>query len=159
MFNVVRNAVFLLMLFFVAFGLSLFLSVLFKVGDELALKIIEQHGDPINTSLYGLYNNMKDTITTGIYVFLSLMIFITLISSMIHQTSVVGYILSGVGSLIITPIVIFIASEFWNRYIYFGIPMHNFVSVFASNFSVILILNLVFGLISFVFVKKAITYE
>lgn len=150
----IRNAVYLLVLLFFAVSISIFLSVIFNFSDGIAEKMFEAMPSVSLGSVIGSYYQIKEMIILGIYVLLSVLVFLTLMSSLIYPVSLSSYLISAIGGLISTPIVIYIASEFWNRYALLPISTQDFAVVFAGNFGTIMFLNLVFGLVSFAFVRR-----
>lgn len=152
--NVVRNAVWLFLLFAFVFGFGILWYIV----------------SPIMTSTYNVSNSVapsqtldlsyinylaqKTLIINGFYLVASVLVFFTLVSSVFDAQSFQGWGISAIGGLVITPIVIYVITTFWNTYATFGISFSEISNVFVENFAGIMFLNLIAGILSFIFIKK-----
>lgn len=158
--NVVRNTVWLGLLFAFIFAFGFLWYVVPQIEDKIYAATNAATPSATNDRVYLDYLAMKAMLITGFYVIASLLVFFTLVSSMFDSQTFGGYLLSVFGGLIATPIVIYIVSTFWSTYNLAGLVTFNEISLtFINSFSTIMLANLIAGLLSFVFMRKSGTTQ
>jgi len=157
--NLIRNSIFIsyLFIFFLVF------SLIFSIGGEFYDGIIDNF--PIDISMYeniyNLYPTVRDVFQSATNFLLVFLITITLMSSAIESGNIMSYFINFLGGLIVSSILLFLLS---NVYTFFTLAsvdtILNFDMMptwFINNFQYILIINVIAGLCSFIFVRKEMT--
>ena len=139
----------------IAFGLLFFIvnPIITMTSSGLSSAGLD---NPISAKVLQDYLNMKSFIYTSFYVLISLLVALSWITSFVDRSNMFGYIANAVGILIITPICIFIAASIWQNVAVLGISTAELNLAFITNWSTIMIVNLIFGLLSFLFVNKGV---
>lgn len=102
-------------------------------------------------------NNLIDVVIDGFNFGLMLLILFTYYSSFIRSVNFQEYVLSFVLGIIISSILLFFATSFFNLFVEKAAPWTNIESFplwFLENISTILLLNLIAGGLSFIFSRR-----
>lgn len=143
----------LLFAFIFAFGFMWY--ILPQIEDRIYAATNQASPSAINDRVYLDYLAFKSMSITAFYVIASVIVFFTLISSLFDNQTFGGYLLSTLGGLVATPIIIYVVSTFWSTYSLMGVVTFNEISLtFINSFSTIMFVNLVAGLLSFIFMRK-----
>lgn len=149
--DVAKNAIFFGVMFVSYIGFGLLLGV----GEDFvsSTKNILTSSGIMDVS-YGIWLTLKNLLAQGVFVIISLLTFLNFVSSFVSRTTIGSYFLSAIAGLFITPLVLYFVSLVWDYYKVFGIGLEYLNMVFINNIGNILLMNLVFGLLSFVFVRR-----
>lgn len=155
--NAIRNLLGLLYLFFFIITLGLLYYVATPILNGAHDAVQATLPNPGSDTIYLNSLSVKSIMIQGFYVVVSLIIFFSLISSIIEQGTLMDYLINAFGSLILTPLAIYFIATFWNTFSSVGYIFPDIQMVFINNYTTILALNLFCGLMSFIFMKKATT--
>lgn len=138
--------------------------VSFGIGIYIATQFVQSTYDKINVAAPNILGdqvflswlNLRIIVIQAFYVLLSFVIFLSLCSSFIDTMTWQRYLINAFAGLIITPIAIWIVASWWNEFA--GVAATSIFTeistTFVSSWTLILTLNLFFGLASFVFMRR-----
>jgi len=155
--NLISNAIFLATLTFFILVLGVIFLVVTPFMSTTYNAINSAAPNQLTDTTYLDYLSFKSFLIAGFYVLVSFLTFLSLISSFYQRTSFIGYVVGAVGGLIATPVVIYIVATFWNTFNLFGISSVDIQQTFITSFPLILFVNLLFGLASFIFIQKGVS--
>lgn len=155
MFNATRNSVFLFYLFMLILALGIVYLILDLITTYTASQITATGLDnPVSTQMYINYLNTRSMLITSFYIIVSFAAALSWVSSFVDRTNLMSYLFNMLALLIITPLVIYLASSFWSQVQIVGITLDTVRLEFVSNWSWIITINFFLGLLSFLFVPK-----
>ena len=152
--NFVRNALWMAVLFALVFSFAIIWEVIPPIMDEFYQATNYVSPSEQSDTLYLDYLSLKTMIIQGFYVLASLLVFFMLINSFIDAQDFRTYLISAFAGLIATPVVIYVVSTFWNTFVVFGITLSEVSTTFITSFPLIMLANFIFGLLSFVFMRR-----
>jgi hypothetical protein len=153
--NAPRNTAYLMILFFLIFALGLTFYVITPFASKVYEVTNKAAPSELGDKVYATWLSLKLLVIESFYVLASIFIFTTFLSSVIERQTIMDYIIGTFGGLIITPIAIYIIATFWNTYVMSGVPVFTDISMtFVNNFTLIFVLNFIFGLLSFIFIVR-----
>lgn len=159
--NVVLNSTYILILVF----FSLMFVMMLNIGDRLMDKTLNITNNNLNITNSTIINSAEESFETtknylrqGCDFLLSLVTVSLLMSSFTTRHDVMSYLLSFVGAVIISSLLIYIASYFYDAYIEkysaLGLNLEYLPGWFIDNVNYLFGLNILAGLISFIFIKR-----
>ena len=156
--NAVHNSIYIFMLFLVLFGFA----IMFSVTDSIYKDVTQFYDDNdiIIPEEFDAYENTNYVIRTGMEFLLVLSIVILFVSSAVQKHTLESYITAFLSSLIVTAILIFVVAQLYNSFTMHGSLLIDFSIIpdwFLDNIVFIFFLNIVAGLVSFVFASRSQT--
>ena len=156
--NAVQNSLYLFILFMLLFGFS----IMFSVTDSIYENLTDYYDDNdiIIPEEFDAYENTSYIIRVGMEFLLTLSIVILFVSSAVQKHTLESYVTAFLSSLIITALLIFITSQIYNSFILQGSILIDFSIIpdwFVDNIVFIFFLNIIAGLVSFVFASRSQT--
>ena len=152
--NAVRNAIWLGMLFIFVFIFGFMWYIMPQMYDRIyAATNAAAPSETLDTTYINLVS-FKSLIIQGFYILASILVFFTLLSSIVEAQSVWGYLISAFAGLVVTPSIIYIITTFWNTYAVIGITFDEISMVFVNSFGTIMLINFLAGLMAFIFMKR-----
>jgi hypothetical protein len=116
--------------------------------------------NPITTMAFNAYATTRDML----YMLMTMVVtpfllFLTFTSSFINKNqNIIMYLIQVIGLLMLTPMVIYIFSEVLTQLLSISILNPAYMaSVYFSNFMLLLVVNSLMGLVSFIFVQRTAT--
>jgi len=153
--NVLGNSLFIFIMFAVIFSFIIALGVLNPINTGVQ-DILDNAGIS-KTSYMQMYDTYKGFILNGLQFLLYALLAMLLYSSFVNVNSVQGYVSMAIAGTMITVLLGHITMLMWNNFV-----AGDFVTVldfsendlwFISNIQNILLINLLAGLASFIFVR------
>ncbi len=161
--NGIFNAIFVAMLFFMLVAFAW----LFSIGDLLETSFYNYVSGMVSdatllNSLHNQYVNNRELLLTALNHFMiPFLLFMTFTSSFVNRNQTpIQYFMSVLGILLVTPLLAYLFSEVISNLL-FGVSFIDAdycFTTFMNNFVLILVLNMLASLASFVFVQKQVSY-
>lgn len=115
--------------------------------------------DPLYSDINEDYGDLKDTFLNGINFVLVITVLFAFYSSFIYKSDLIGYVINFMGGIIISGAMIYIMSAIFNAYTTTATGLFDISllpSWFFDNLSNILLMNIVAGTLSFIFVRREV---
>ncbi len=160
--NSVSNAGMIMFMVAIFLGLAL----VFTVTNQMEVKVraaVNASGIVMNNSTmpwttHATYTNLKSFLVINFTFLVYFVVLLIFYSSFVNPTSVRSYVTMSLAAILATVIISFLASQIWNqmsasKFIDFtDFTVNDFW--FINNLTTIFLVNLVAGLLSFVFVQR-----
>lgn len=162
--NSVKNIITLAVLGFIIFIFIIGMSVgneIYNTTDNILNNMTTHSGENItNNSLYIAQKDSK--ILTESYIWdgfsgiLYLLMGLTIYSSFVQKNSITSYFFSFILSVFAGALIIYLMTQFYNTFIIQSgmLDMTYFPYFFFDNFQTLIVVNIIAGILSFIFVKR-----
>ncbi len=153
--NVIRNSIYIFTLFIILFAFS----VAFGVTDRVHTKtsdVISNQGITLPEGI-DQYSTIKSLIDYAVDFLLVMSVGLIYVSSAVEAKSLFTYAFSFIGSVLSTSILLYLTTVLHNALVYqlgeVSISLAMIPSWFMNNITYIFLLNVLAGLLGFIFVK------
>lgn len=155
--NSIYNLIFIIFLMVILVAFDYLYSITDILTNQINGTIMAQFPNTITTmamTSYGATRDMLYSLVTMIVV--PFLLFLTFTSSFINKNqNIIVYLIQTIGLLMLTPLAIYMFSELLTDLLSVSILDTDYMAqVYFSNFMLILIVNSLMGLASFIFVQK-----
>ena len=157
--NAIKNMLFLIIVFIFMIALAF----AFSIGDEV-LNAVHTVTFLYPTSHTMFLNSIKIRdffLNMSLNIFLPFIVFMTLFSTFINRNNnILSYVLQCLGVLMITPLVLYFVPDIFTAIL--STPIINtayYKSIYFTNFTSLIIINLLLAFASFIFIRRGVQYE
>lgn len=151
---------FLIFIFIIGMNIG---NTIYDTTDSVLSTMTTSTGSNItNSTLYLEQKTSKENVEAvffdGFEAILYLLMAFTLYSSFVQKNSITSYLFSFVISVFAGALMIYLMTQFYNAFILQSgmLDMTNFPYFFFDNFQILVVVNILAGILSFIFVKREV---
>lgn len=161
--NTIRNiaGIFVAFMCVLVFFIGLGALDTLRTGVNNAINSSATLNNTLNDSTYSTLNNnytdLRTTALSGLNFILVIVVLFSFYSSFISKNDLMGYVINFIGGIVISAIMLYLMSAIYNS---FTAAIGSYVSIsdiplwFFDNLTNIILMNIVAGTLSFIFVRR-----
>ncbi len=153
--NAIRNAIFIFYFLLLVLTIVIGFTVVNKLKTETQANL--DLSDPLTKEISDNTDLIQNTVFLGLQFIIALVTMLLLFSSFVERGNIMSYLMNFIGGVIITAILSYAATQFYNEFVNAGTGILDFsylINFFIDNMQTLFFVNLIAGALSFIFVGR-----